>query len=174
MKRALAIAVSTLTLTACAPASVDRTPVTSSSVQTCHVSADARPDRACTPGAFNPDVTQATIATTICTPGWTTTVRPPVSYTGPLKRRQIAAYGYVDTNPAHYEEDHLVPLELGGAPRDPRNLWPEPHAATNSRGSYTKDRQENTLRVRICNGSLTLQAARAKILADWGPAPASR
>src|SRR5216683_2609243 len=27
--------------------------------------------------------------------------------------------------PAHYEEDHLVSLELGGHPRDPRNLWPE-------------------------------------------------
>ncbi len=36
-------------------------------------------------------------------------------------------YGYADRNPAHYQEDHLVPLELGGAPRDPRNLWPQPN-----------------------------------------------
>ena len=31
--------------------------------------------------------------------------------------------------PSHYQEDHLVPLELGGAPRDKRNLWPEPNSA---------------------------------------------
>jgi hypothetical protein len=27
---------------------------------------------------------------------------------------------------ACYEEDHLSPLEDGGNPTDPRNLWPEP------------------------------------------------
>ena len=40
--------------------------------------------------------------------------------------KQIAEYGYADTSTADYEEDHLIPLELGGAPRDPNNLWPEP------------------------------------------------
>ncbi|MBV8598859.1 MAG: hypothetical protein JO017_08565, partial [Actinobacteria bacterium] len=30
-----------------------------------------------TPGATNPDVTQATIGSTICVRGWTATVRPP-------------------------------------------------------------------------------------------------
>jgi hypothetical protein len=28
---------------------------------------------------------------------------------------------------ACYEEDHLIPLEDGGGPTDPRNLWPEPY-----------------------------------------------
>jgi hypothetical protein len=28
-------------------------------------------------------------------------------------------------NPKDYEEDHLISLELGGAPRDPKNLWPQ-------------------------------------------------
>ena len=32
-----------------------------------------------TPGVLNPAVTQATIRTTICTRGWTRTIRPPVS-----------------------------------------------------------------------------------------------
>jgi len=31
---------------------------------------------------------------------------------------------YVDKAPSHYEEDHLISLELGGNPRDPKNLWP--------------------------------------------------
>src|SRR4051794_32216428 len=50
------------------------------------------PDPACTPGATNPDVTQGTIDATICVSGWTSTVRPPTSYTNPLKVRQIVAY----------------------------------------------------------------------------------
>ncbi|MGW4529241.1 hypothetical protein [Amycolatopsis sp. NPDC004378] len=34
------------------------------------------PDPACTPGALNPDVTQASIGSTICVSGWTATIRP--------------------------------------------------------------------------------------------------
>jgi hypothetical protein len=39
----------------------------------------------------------------------------------------MAAY-HVGTDTSSFELDHLVPLELGGAPSDPRNLWPEAHA----------------------------------------------
>src|SRR5581483_11403862 len=67
-------------------------------------------------GALNPDVTQSNIATTICVRGWTATVRPPETYTTTLKVRQLAALAYADQNPADYEEDHIIPLELGGAP----------------------------------------------------------
>lgn len=87
------------------------------------------PNPVLTPGAFNPSVTQATIGSTICVSGWTATVRPPASYTTGLKIQQIVQYGYGDTHTSSYEEDHLIPLELGGAPSDARNLWPEPYAA---------------------------------------------
>jgi len=53
-------------------------------------------------------------------------VRPPVQYTEELKRQQIRTFGYHDRRLSQYEEDHLIPLGLGGAPSDPRNLWPEP------------------------------------------------
>jgi len=37
-------------------------------------------------------------------------------------------YGYRRPRNA-YEEDHLISLQLGGNPSDPRNLWPEfPHS----------------------------------------------
>ena len=68
------------------------------------------PDPVLTPGATNPAVTQATIGTTICLPGWTATIRPPASYTTRLKTQQIVAYGYADTRTADYEEDHLISL----------------------------------------------------------------
>ena len=38
-----------------------------------------------TPGVLNPDVTQATIRSTICRSGFTRTIRPPVGYTNELK-----------------------------------------------------------------------------------------
>ncbi|MEU0822991.1 hypothetical protein, partial [Streptomyces mirabilis] len=94
---------------------------------TCSQSYLPLPDSSCTPGSYNPNVTQSNIGSTICVSGWTATVRPPTSYTNPLKAQGIIDYGYSDTNMSDYEEDHLVPLELGGAPRDPGNLWPEPH-----------------------------------------------
>jgi hypothetical protein len=43
-------------------------------------------------------------------------VRPPTTYTNKLKAQQIAEYGYSDTSLSDYEEDHLIPLELGDAP----------------------------------------------------------
>lgn len=127
--------------------------------------ARVRPRRDLTPGVVNPDVTQATIHSTICVTGWTARVRPPVSYTNALKIQQIAQYGYADKNTRDYEEDHLIPLELGGAPRDPKNLWPEPGASPNP-----KDADENRLHTAVCSGTLTLDEARAQLLRDWGPA----
>lgn len=131
-------------------------------VAVCH--AGPRADHGCTPGATNPAVTQQTVRTTICVPGWTATVRPPVSYTNSLKRTDMAMYGL--PRPASlYELDHLIPLALGGAPSDPRNLWPEPYAGT--RGAYVKDHDEVRLKDDVCAGRLTLAAARHKILAEW-------
>ncbi|MER7840761.1 hypothetical protein ABTY98_33905 [Streptomyces sp. NPDC096040] len=123
------------------------------------------PDSGCTPGSYNSAVTQSTIGSTICVSGWTATVRPPTSYTNPLKAQGIIDYGYSDTNMSDYEEDHLVPLELGGAPRDPGNLWPEPHYGTKT--AYTKDGVETKLKNAVCNGTITLSAARSAIRTNW-------
>lgn len=132
---------------------------------TCSQSYLPLPDPSCTPGSYNPDVTQSSIHSTICVSGWTDTVRPPTSYTNPLKVQGIADYGYSDTNLSDYEEDHLVPLELGGAPRDPGNLWPEPHYGTKT--SFTKDGVETKLKNAVCAGTITLSAARSAIRTNW-------
>jgi hypothetical protein len=127
------------------------------------------PDPSCTPGATNPDVTQATIGSTICVSGWTATIRPSTTYTNALKKEQIAEYGYSDTNMSDYEEDHFIPLELGGAPRDPNNLWPQPHFATggSSDTSYTKDGVETKLKNAVCKGTVSLVDAQDAIATDW-------
>ena len=64
---------------------------------TCHysyVGVDPLPDPHCTPGAISPAVTQSDIAATICSRGYTSTVRPPEDVTGPEKEASASAYGY--------------------------------------------------------------------------------
>jgi hypothetical protein len=106
-----------------------------------------------TPGVVNPDITQATIRSTVCRPGWTRTVRPPVSYTNALKARGLRQYG-LRGPPSSFQEDHLISLELGGNPTDPRNLWPEPYPRASA-----VDKIENELNHRVCTGSLSLAQA---------------
>ena len=120
-----------------------------------------------TPGAVNPQVTQADIDSTICVSGWTSTVRPPSSYTTSLKEQQLATgYAYQgDTNPSDYEEDHLIPLELGGSPASVSNLWPQPYNVTD--GARIKDQVENKLHSLVCDGALSLTSAQQKIASNW-------
>ena len=106
-----------------------------------------------TPGSLNPDVTQDTIGQTICVKGWTSTVRPPTSYTNALKAEQMPLYGE-SGSPSDYQEDHLISLELGGNPTDPANLWPEPYPRAGD-----VDRIENELNDKVCAGELTLAEA---------------
>jgi hypothetical protein len=141
------------------------TPTTSAAVAGgCH-SVNGLPDPMCTPGVADPRVTQDNILTTICVSGYTMRVRPPSRYTDALKAQQITAYGYADTNLADYEEDHLIPLELGGHPTDARNLWPEPRS-----GAYPatkKDGVENSLHTKVCAGLVSLNTAQAAIAINW-------
>src|SRR5450631_2990067 len=80
----------------------------------CHytyLGSDPLPDPHCTPGAIDPQVTQDDIGSTICSSGFTSTIRPPESVTEPEKEASAATYGY--TGSLHVAEyDHLIPLEL--------------------------------------------------------------
>src|SRR4051812_18214428 len=117
------------------------------------------PDRASwtlTPGALNPDVTQATITDTICTRGWTKTIRPPTDYTTALKRKQMRDYGRAGSL-SDFQEDHLISLELGGHPTDPRNLWPEPYPRASD-----VDQEENRLNGLVCSGRISLSEAQRR------------
>ena len=85
----------------------------------------------------------------------------PESVTAREKRTSMAAYGATGP-PGAYEYDHFVPLQLGGAVNDPRNLWPEPGASPNP-----KDTVESDLRSEVCAGRMTLADAQRAIVTDW-------
>jgi hypothetical protein len=88
-------------------------------------------------------------------------VRPPESVTEREKVASLAAYGDSGSMRS-YEYDHLVPLELGGASNDPRNLWPEPGASPNP-----KDSVENALHREVCDGQMALARAQDIIATGW-------
>jgi hypothetical protein len=71
--------------------------------------------------------------------------------------------GYADQNPPHYEDDHLISLELGGAPYSKKNLWPRPWSQ-----AHKKDPREN-LAQEALQGDADAQAgaeARARLHAQ--------
>jgi hypothetical protein len=119
-----------------------------------------------TTGAINPAVTQANIQQTICKANYTATIRPPASYTTKLKTTQLGTTykSFTDKNLASYEEDHLISLEIGGNPTDPKNLWPQPYAGI---GARIKDQVENKLHNLVCSGKITLAQAQKEIATNW-------
>ncbi len=123
------------------------------------------PDVNLTPGSIDASINQSNIQSTICVRGYTKTVRPPAYFTNKLKKKQMADYGYADINPSHYEEDHLIPLSIGGNPSDPANLWPQPRLS--EWNAEKKDILEFKLYKLVCEGAVSLDDARHQISTNW-------
>lgn len=165
MSRITTIATPSATLTPSATTSAKITPASCHATLATSDTQSVLPDPNCTPGATNPAVTQSTIRTTICTVGYTTTVRDQKSssYYEALKKDGIKNYGYTDTVVTHYEEDHLIPLELGGS-NDMGNLWPE---FDNGVIPNKKDKVETYLHQQVCLGNITLSTAQEDVRTNW-------
>src|SRR5450631_721265 len=139
---------------------------TAASAPTAPPPAPVAPADACHHGGItycvlNLAVTQATIGSTICVSGWTSTVRPSESYTENLKRQQIASEG-LPGGLSNYEDDHRMPLELGGSRVNPYNLSPESPASPNP-----KDSGETSLKYQVCDRQLTSAQAQQQMVANW-------
>ena len=117
-----------------------------------------------TPRAIDPTITQANIDATICRPGYARSARPAYSITGPLKRRMMQVQ-HSGEPIADYELDHLIPISLGGAPLDPRDLWLQ-----SRRGQANAD-DKNVLAYilwrLVCEHRLPLDTAQREISRDW-------
>ena len=117
------------------------------------------------PGAFLTDVTQSSIATTICKSGWTATVRPSSTFTQGVKFKLLREADLDRQRASDYELDHFVPLALGGHPRSIDNLWLQ--RWDGEWDARIKDRLERRLQVLVCAGRVTLQAAQTAIQRNW-------
>lgn len=137
-------------------------------VSRCHatkVGNDWLPDQKCTPGLVNRHVTQTTIKSTICVSGWAAQQRRtiPENWYASHKLASIKDYGeYAGASPTHYEYDHKVPISLGGAVGDVRNLWAEGDDTPNP-----KDAVEAAVLAAVRDGRMTLSGARTGFEKDW-------
>jgi hypothetical protein len=119
------------------------------------------------PGATNPKVTQANIGSTICVDGWTAKIRPPTSYTEPMKKALMEKAGIPWSQSKSYELDHHVPLEAGGNPSSALNLALQSYVAK-PWNAHVKDKLENFAHVQICSHKMTLVQAQALFIkTDW-------
>lgn len=84
--------------------------------------------------------------------------RPPESYMKVLKLKQMKALGMTG-DPSQYEEDHVISLELCGAPRDPNNLTPQPWDRARQ-----KDVMETRFHKAICAGQMKIEDAQWEIV----------
>ena len=58
-----------------------------------------------------------------------------------------------------------MPLSIGGAPRDPRNLWPEPRNGPNN--AEQKDQLETWAARMACAGRIPLGRLQHEMASDW-------
>jgi hypothetical protein len=107
---------------------------------------------------LNPVVTQETIGSTICVPGWTKTVRPSARYTSSVKLRLVHELEITEELLVDFELDHRIPLALGGAVSDPHNLEFQPWDEAGE-----KDQIEAFLSRAVCASKIALDEARRRI-----------
>jgi hypothetical protein len=91
-------------------------------------------------------------------------VRPPESYTEPIKLRQLHEYR-LPGSASSYEEDHLIALSLGGSPTSLRNLWPQPRYGPHT--AEEKDELETWAARQACSRSLPLAWLQQHMAHDW-------
>lgn len=110
----------------------------------------AAPDPTITPGKIDVNVT----TTSLCTPGYTATIR---NVSQKTKREVFRRYG-LEQDGAKFEVDHWISLEIGGL-NDIENLWPQ-----NWPDARRKDVVETFLHRQMCKGKITLKEAQEQIL----------
>ena len=117
-----------------------------------------KPDPSLTPGAYKQEANES-----FCVVGFSKTIRKVSEktkqkiynrYNVPLEDRG----GYVT------KIDHLVPLQFYGT-NEESNLWP--HYFNTEYGVLKKNKLENLLKKKICNGEITQIEAIKCIINDW-------
>jgi hypothetical protein len=97
----------------------------------------------------NPAVTQETIGETICVPGYTKTVRPPVAFTNKIKFALMKKVGIPREDSALIELDHACALTDGCAGDDPRNLRLQLLGSPDDYFAATTKRETDKLRTKF-------------------------
>lgn len=110
---------------------------------------------------LTPGVVATRDVAAICQAGFAGDARSERPVTVKLRNQVLESYG-IPKNAKGYTLDHVIPIELGGATNDARNLYPgEP---TNQRA---KDKVENAMHRAVCEGGLALWKAQGCMSLNW-------
>ena len=143
---------------AIAQAALAKTPSTQT-VSLAPASAKAGPSYAYPNSTLTRGAILTTDASTICTPGYASSVRNVSTAT---KQQVYAEYSVSYPQPTGaYEVDHFIPLEIGGS-NDLANLWLE--AASPTLGFHQKDQFENFEHGQVCNGTISAAEAQSRMV----------
>lgn len=112
------------------------------------------PDPALTPGHV-----ATTDRATVCERGYSRRVRKVSQAT---KRAALRAYGIDPDHHGDVEADHLIPISIGGAVDDLRNIWGQ-----RAPGYHWKDALEYRAWLAICRGDVDLRYAQRRMAEDW-------
>ena len=134
-------------------------------VGACSTTPPAPPTAVVPMEVLNPNVRPETIDQTICVAGYTASVRPATSYTNGVKIKLLRESGVEAANASKYELDHIIPLAVGGHPRNLKNLILQSWDGED--GAKKKDRLEKRLQQLVCSKQLGLRDAQAAIYGDW-------
>lgn len=111
--------------------------------------------------ALTPGVATKLSKADVCSRTWGKDAR---HVTLSMKKQVFASYRIPWSAHAHYEVDHLISRELGGAD-EIANLWPEKWIGTWN--AHQKDRAENATHRAVCRGDISLKDAQEQIARDW-------
>ena len=117
-----------------------------------------------TTGAIDPAVSQANIDGTICRPGYARAARPAYAVTDAYKRHLMDVQ-HPGERMADYELDHLIPISIGGAPFDARDLWLQPRLG--QANAADKNDLAYVLWRLVCEHRVPLRTAQQAISTDW-------
>jgi hypothetical protein len=120
------------------------------------------PDPRCAPGHLDRAVT-GRVAQTICRPAWVAAASKP-SPSARTRDRLLIDYS-LPGNPATYAIARVVPVQDGGSPTGPGNLYPLPVDGFGS--EQTRAQVADDLHDRICSHEITLAQAAHTLEGDW-------
>ena len=123
------------------------------------------PDPICNHPVINKNLT----IKQVCNKSFRTgSIRPPTSYTNPLKIQKMKDYGYAPVT-SLFELDHIMPIYALGDPRSPDNLWPQYWSLNVNgfeAGARTKDKLEVFSHKLLCSGKTDMKGIE-KCFTDW-------
>ena len=119
-------------------------------------------DPACAPGQLDAGVV-GHVGQTICDESWVaaaTRLEPP-----PGTKDKLLIEYRLPGNPVTYTVAHVIPVEDGGSPTSPRNLYPL--ALTGYGGQETHTAVAEKLNDEICDHKITVAQAAKTLKGDW-------